>query len=101
MYEFIYKPFDFLDKFNDNIITKIFVIESDIGFEFYHVENGVIFSASITKKEITRHMNEIYNTSLEEESISQFKEVYLTNITTPIAVIKDNERIDVKISSNK
>lgn len=91
MYEFVYEAFDFLNKFQDANAIKIFVIEDNIGFEFYYVEKGIIFSSSITKERILQHMNESYNMQIEEEeAIEKFKEMYLTNTTNPISVIKDN-----------
>lgn len=91
MYEFVYEAFDFLNKFQDANAIKIFVIEDSIGFEFYYVEKGIIFSSSITKERILQHMNESYNMQIEEEeAIEKFKEMYLTNTTNPISVIKDN-----------
>lgn len=89
MYEFKYNIFDFLDKFQKELVKKIFVITNIDSFELYYVEAGVMFSASVTFEEIYMFMEEEHGID-QEDAVSVFKTMYFTDITEPVSVSKDN-----------
>ena len=89
MYEFKYNVFDFLDKFQKELVKKIFVITNDDSFELYYVEAGVMFSAKVTFEEIYSFMMEEHGVE-QEDAVNVFKTIYFTDITEPVSVTKDN-----------
>lgn len=89
MYEFIYEGFDFLQKFQVEIPSKIFVIENPEDFEFYYVERGVMFTAHMTKDEIWVKMVEKYGEMEKDAAISLFKQTQFKDVTEPLGVKKD------------
>lgn len=91
MYEFIYEAFEFLRKFQVEIPAKIFVITNEDSFDFYYVEEGIMFTSSITFNEILEHMKEEYDINNMEDAIELFKSIYFKKTSEPLDVKKDND----------
>ena len=91
MYDFIYEPFDFLNKFQIEREFKIFVIENENGLSFYYTESGVMFSSFISYEDIFEHMQIEHGAETMESAIELFKTMYFTDTTEPIDVKTDND----------
>lgn len=89
MYDFVYEPFDFLNKFQIEREFKIFVIESENGLSFYYTESGVMFSSYISYEDIFEHMRIEHGAETIESAIALFKTMYFTDVTEPIDVKTD------------
>lgn len=104
MYEFLYEAFDFLNKFQVEVPSKIFVIENPNNFEFYYVEQGVMFTANITKDDVFIKMVEKYGEMERDEALALFRQTQFKDITEPLSVKKDiidnKDRKNVTINLN-
>ena len=94
MYEFLYEGFDFLQKFQVELPSKIFVIENSDDFEFYYAEGNVMFTAHMTKNEIWVKMVEKYGPMEKDAAISLFRQTQFKDITEPLSVKKDIEEVE-------